>query len=76
MAQADAGDQASYCDIEGRNEVPETLDAQMIKDARPLFDGEKMQLQYNIRNAHRAIGTKPSSKITRRFRRIVAKKRA
>ncbi len=68
LAQADAGDQARYCTLEGRNEVPETLDAQMIKDARSLFeDGEKMQLQYNIRNTHRAIGTRMSSKITRRF---------
>jgi glutamate synthase (NADPH/NADH) large chain len=68
LAQADAGDQARYCTIEGRNEVPDTLDAQMIKDARSLFeDGEKMQLQYNIRNTHRAIGTRLSSKITRRF---------
>ena len=42
----------------GRNEVPETLDAQMIADAQPLFErGEKMQLQYSIRNTHRAIGT-------------------
>src|SRR3546814_10352764 len=52
----------------GRNEVPETLDAQSIADATPLFeDGEKMQLQYSIRNTHRAIGTKLSSMITRRF---------
>src|SRR3546814_3341862 len=52
----------------GRNEVPETLDAQIIADATPLFeDGEKMQLQYSIRNTHRAIGTKLSSMITRRF---------
>ncbi len=68
LAQADAGEYARYCTLEGRNEVPETLDAQMIADARPLFDdGEKMQLQYNTRNVHRAIGTKFSSKITRRF---------
>ncbi len=68
LAQADAGGYSRYCTLEGRNEVPETLDAQMIADARPLFeDGEKMQLQYNTRNTHRAIGTKFSSKITRRF---------
>jgi len=68
LAQADPGEYARYCTIEGRNEVPDTLDAQMIKDARSLFDdGEKMQLQYNIRNTHRAIGTRLSSKITRRF---------
>ena len=68
LAQADPGEYARYCTLEGRNEVPETLDAQMIADAGPLFnDGEKMQLQYNIRNTQRAIGTKFSSKITRRF---------
>ncbi|MDY0881784.1 glutamate synthase large subunit [Dongia soli] len=68
LAQADPGDQARYCTIEGRNEVPDTLDAQMIKDAGPLFNaGEKMQLQYNIRNTFRAIGTRLSAEITRRF---------
>ncbi|HLB79304.1 MAG TPA: glutamate synthase-related protein, partial [Dongiaceae bacterium] len=68
LAQADAGEHARHCTVEGRNEVPDTLDARMIEDARPLFDdGEKMQLQYNIRNTQRAIGTKFSSKITRRF---------
>ena len=68
LAQADPGPYARHCTIEGRNEVPETLDAQMIGDARALFErGEKMQLQYNIRNTHRAIGTKLSSFITRKF---------
>src|SRR6185369_8361366 len=68
LAQADAGDQARYCTLEGRNEVPDSLDAQMIKDAGPLFmAGEKMQLQYNIRNTLRAIGTRLSSEITKRF---------
>jgi glutamate synthase (NADPH/NADH) large chain len=68
LARADPGDYPRYCTLEGRNEVPETLDAQMIADAARLFaDGEKMQLQYNVRNTQRAIGTKLSSRITRRF---------
>ncbi|HTR15917.1 MAG TPA: glutamate synthase large subunit, partial [Acetobacteraceae bacterium] len=68
LAQADPGPYARYCTLEGRNEVPETLDAQMIADARALFErGEKMQLQYGARNTHRAIGTKLSSRIVRRF---------
>ncbi|RBM09280.1 glutamate synthase large subunit [Novacetimonas cocois] len=68
LAQADPGPHARYCTREGRNEVPETLDAQMIADARPLFDhGEKMQLQYNVQNTHRAIGTRISSLIVRQF---------
>ncbi len=68
LAQADAGPHARHCTQTGRNEVPETLDAQMIADAQPLFErGEKMQLQYGIRNTHRAIGTKISSRIVRQF---------
>ncbi|NVN10729.1 glutamate synthase large subunit [Nguyenibacter vanlangensis] len=68
LAQADPGPHARYCTLEGRNEVPETLDAQMIADARPLFDhGEKMQLHYNVQNTHRAIGTRISSLIVRQF---------
>ena len=68
LVQADPGEGAHYCTLEGRNEVPETLDAQMIEDARPAIEGgEKMQLQYNVRNTQRAIGTKISSVITRRF---------
>ncbi len=68
LTKAEASDQPVHCTLKGRNEVPETLDAQMIADAKPLFDlGEKMQLQYTIRNTHRAIGTKLSSMITRRF---------
>ena len=68
LAQADPGPHARYCTREGRNEVPETLDAQMLEDAAPLFErGEKMQLQYGIRNTHRTIGAKVSSRITRQF---------
>jgi glutamate synthase (NADPH/NADH) large chain len=68
LVQADPGPFARYCTLEGRNEVPETLDAQMIADAATLFEhGEKMQLQYAIRNTHRAIGTKISSRIVRKF---------
>ncbi|WP_119679435.1 glutamate synthase large subunit [Indioceanicola profundi] len=68
LAQADPGEYARFCTQVGRNEVPDTLDAQMIKDARSLFeDGEKMQLQYNVQNAHRAIGTRLSAMITRKF---------
>jgi glutamate synthase (NADPH/NADH) large chain len=68
LAQADPGPYPRYCTLTERNPVPETLDAQMIADATPFFERrEKMQLQYNIRNTHRAIGTKFSSLIVRRF---------
>jgi glutamate synthase (NADPH/NADH) large chain len=68
LAQADPGPHARYCTRVGRNEVPETLDAQMIEDAGAFFkNGDMMQLQYNIRNTHRAIGTKFSSQIVKKF---------
>jgi glutamate synthase (NADPH/NADH) large chain len=68
LAQADSGGFARYCTQAERNEVPETLDACMILDARPALDeGEKMQLAYNVRNVERAIGTKLSHKITRKY---------
>ncbi|NLI26163.1 MAG: glutamate synthase large subunit, partial [Acetobacter sp.] len=68
LVQADPGPHARYCTQEGRNEVPDTLDAQMIADARPLFEhGEKMQLQYNVQNTMRAIGTRISSMIVRQY---------
>jgi len=71
LAQADPGPYARYCTRTTRNEVPETLDAQMITDAAPFFNkGEKMQLQYNIRNTHRAIGTKFSSQIVAKYRKV------
>jgi glutamate synthase (NADPH/NADH) large chain len=68
LAQADPGPYPRHCSLEGRNEVPDTLDAQMVRDARPMLeDGEKMQLQYNVRNVHRAVGTRLSAHITRRY---------
>ena len=51
-----------------RNEVPDTLDAQILRDAEPFFArGEKMQLSYGVRNVQRAIGTRSSSAIVREF---------
>lgn len=54
--------------IEGRNEVPDTLDALIVADAKGALDrGQRMQLSYNVENTQRAIGTRLSSHITRRF---------
>ncbi|MEM7718911.1 MAG: glutamate synthase large subunit [Pseudomonadota bacterium] len=51
-----------------RNAVPDTLDAEIVKDAaRFLEDGEKMQLSYAVQNTHRTIGTRVSSHIVKRF---------
>ena len=68
LTQADAGGAARYCTLEGRNEVPDTLDKQILTDAQPTLDhGEKMQLTYSVRNTHRAVGTRTSSALVRRY---------
>ena len=69
LAKVDANDDQRRFSLDTwRNEVPDSLDAQMIKDAQHVFSrGEKMQLTYSVRNTHRAVGTRLSSEITRTF---------
>lgn len=68
LARVDSGGLPTYCTLTERNPVPDTLDAQMVRDAAQLLnDGEKMQLTYNIRNTSRAVGTRLSAHITRKY---------
>ncbi len=51
----------------GRTEVPDTLDADIIRDAAPFFqEGKRMELSYTVRNTQRAIGARVSSRIVRK----------
>ncbi len=69
LAKVDANDEERRFSLSTfRNEVPDSLDAQIIRDAAAVFSrGEKMQLTYSVRNTHRAVGTRLSSEITRTF---------
>ncbi|WP_294250994.1 glutamate synthase large subunit [uncultured Sphingomonas sp.] len=69
LAKVDADDAERRFSLSTfRNDVPDSLDAQMIKDAAPVFArGEKMQLTYSVRNTHRAVGTRLSSEVTNKF---------
>ena len=68
LIQADGNGAAGYTGGEGRVDVADTLDALMVRDAHnALENGGKMQLSYNIENTARAIGTRLSSHIVRRF---------
>jgi glutamate synthase (NADPH/NADH) large chain len=68
LVRADPGQNKPYCTVVGRNEVPDTLDAQIVRDAAPFLSrGEKMQLTYTVRNTARAIGARVSSHIVRKF---------
>ena len=68
LITVDGADQISYDRHKPRNPVPDTLDAQIVKDAaRFLQEGEKMQLQYAVQNTSRSIGTRISSHIVTKF---------
>ena len=68
LISVDAGKAIKYDREKPRNPVPDTLDAEIVKDAaRFLNDGEKMQLHYAVQNTHRTIGTRVSSHIVQNF---------
>ena len=66
LAKVDADDDQRRFNVPGgRNPVPDSLDAQILHDAKPVFERrEKMQLTYTVRNTHRAVGTRLSAEIT------------
>ena len=52
----------------GRNEVPDSLDAQIINDGAQVFErGTRTELAYSVNNTQRAIGTKTSGTLYRKF---------
>ena len=68
LISVDDAHMIEYVRNKPRNEVPDTLDAEIVRDAhRFLDDGEKMQLSYAVRNTHRTVGTRVSSHIVKRF---------
>ncbi len=68
LITVDGADKIIYDRNKPRNPVPDTLDAEIVRDAaRFLEDGEKMQLSYAVQNTHRTVGTRISSHIVRNF---------
>ena len=68
LITVDGTQKITYDRSKPRNAVPDTLDAEIIKDGHRFFeDGEKMQLSYAVRNTSRTIGTRASSHIVRKF---------
>jgi glutamate synthase (NADPH/NADH) large chain len=68
LIRVDGSDDIVYDRNRPRNPVPDTLDAEIVRDAaRFLEDGEKMQLSYAVQNTHRTVGTRTSSHIVRKF---------
>ena len=68
LIRVDGSDDIVYDRNKPRNAVPDTLDAEIVRDAaRFLEEGEKMQLSYAVQNTHRTVGTRTSSHIVRKF---------
>ncbi|WP_127113437.1 glutamate synthase large subunit [Shimia sediminis] len=68
LITVDGASEIVYNRDKDRNVVPDTLDAEIVRDAaRFLEDGEKMQLSYAVQNTHRTVGTRTSSHIVRNF---------
>jgi len=68
LITVDGAHKIKYNRDRDRNPVPDTLDAEIVRDAaRFLNDGEKMQLSYAVQNTHRTVGTRTSSHIVRNF---------
>ncbi|MEM7739713.1 MAG: glutamate synthase large subunit [Pseudomonadota bacterium] len=68
LVRAEVGTRPPRSTRTGRNEVDPTLDEQIFADAAPVWERrEKMQLTYTVRNTHRAVGTRTSGEIVRRF---------
>jgi len=68
LITVDGADKIVYDRNKARNAVPDTLDAEIVRDAaRFLEDGEKMQLSYAVQNTDRTVGTRTSSHIVRNF---------
>ncbi len=68
LITVDGSNRIVYDRSKPRNAVPDTLDAEIVKDGARFFeDGEKMQLSYAVRNTHRTIGTRASSHIVKKF---------
>ncbi len=68
LITVDGAEGVTFNRDKARNAVPDTLDAEIVRDAaRFLEDGEKMQLSYAVQNTHRTVGTRTSSHIVKNF---------
>jgi len=59
FVQADTGNNPRYCEDQEINSVPDTLDQQIWPEIEQALDNsEKIEKEYQIKNTHRAVGTR------------------
>ena len=67
LVQADPGENKRYCTTNSINEVPPTLDEKIYEDIKNSIGKDKLELSYEIKNVHRAVGTRLSHYIFKNF---------
>jgi len=68
FVQANPGENKRYCEKKIINKVPNTLDEEIYKDLKEKINKDiKIYQSYNIRNIHRAVGTRLSHYIYKEF---------
>ncbi|MDP6440557.1 MAG: glutamate synthase large subunit [Pelagibacteraceae bacterium] len=67
LVQADPGENKRYCTTNSINEVPPTLDEKIYEDIKSSIGKGKLESSYEIKNVHRAVGTRLSHYIFKNF---------
>jgi len=68
FVQADPGKNKRYCESPSINKVPDTLDQKIWPDIEKLIDAdEKVDQEFEIKNTDRAVGTRISYHLYKKF---------
>ncbi len=68
LVQADPGNNKRYCTPNLINKVPSTLDEKIYEDIKnSITEKNKVRSNYKIKNVHRAVGTRLSHYIFKKF---------
>ena len=68
LVQADPGENKRYCTPNLINKVPPTLDEKIYEDIKnSIAEKNKVRSNYKIKNTHRAVGTRLSHYIFKKF---------
>jgi len=68
LVQADPGENKRYCTSNLINKVPSNLDEKIYEDIKnSIIQENKVQSSYEIKNIHRAVGTRLSHYIFKKF---------
>jgi len=68
LIQADPGENKRYCTSNFINKVPSTLDEKIYEDIKhSINEKNKIRTNYKIKNIHRAVGTRLSHYIFKKF---------